>query len=98
MEKCDFIPEYNSKDENPKRVTELMNLEAEFAKKHKRDTDEELIRYIRDTAEKLGHIPNKREVHGYALIKSRLGPWPRVLEMAGLKKKEKGNDNSLKKL
>jgi predicted metal-dependent hydrolase len=87
LEKCTFITEDNSKVENPKRVTELMNLEAEFAKKHKRDTDEELIRYIKDTAEKLGHIPNKREVRGYALIKSRLGPWPRVLEMAGLKKK-----------
>jgi hypothetical protein len=72
-----------------KKTSELMNLEAEFAKKHKRDTDEELIDYIRDTAKRLGHIPSKHEVRGYALIKSRFGPWPRALEIAGLKTREK---------
>jgi hypothetical protein len=68
------IPDYNSKMENPKVISELMILEAEFARQHKRDTDEELIQYIRDTAEEMGRIPNKQEVRGYALIKSRLGP------------------------
>ena len=52
MEKCGFNPVSNSKNGASKKTSELMNLEAEFAKKHKRDTDEELIDYIRDTLRK----------------------------------------------
>jgi hypothetical protein len=83
IDKGDCLPKHDAK---AKAISELMLLEAEFAREHKRDTDDELIQYIRDTAKKLGHVPSKHEVRGYALIKSRLGPWPRVLEIAGLKK------------
>jgi hypothetical protein len=72
-------------DEKEKDNKDLLKIEADFAKKHKHDTDEELMQYLRNAARKLGHLPKKREVPGYALIKSRFGPWPRVLEMAGLK-------------
>lgn len=76
------------RDDNQGKLPEVMRLEAEFAKQHKHDTDQDLIEYIRATADRLGHIPKKHEVRGYALIKSRLGPWPRVLEAAGLKIKK----------
>jgi len=59
--------------------------EEEFARNHRKDTDEELLAYLRDCAAKLGRVPNKHEVAGFILIKSRFGPWPRVLERAGLK-------------
>lgn len=36
-------------------------------------------------AQELGRLPEKADITGYQLIKSRFGPWPRVLEKAGLK-------------
>lgn len=93
MKKDDRITAYDSEDVTFAENMEFMRLEAEFAKKHRHDTDEELIRYLRGVAKKIGHIPKKHEVLGYALIKSRLGPWPRVLEMAGLKKKRKKEED-----
>ena len=71
MKKDNRITTYNSKDVTFAENLESMRLEAEFAKKHRHDTDEELIRYLRGVAKKLGHIPKKHEVLGYALIKSR---------------------------
>ena len=65
----------------------LFKQEAQFAKLHKQDTDEELIEYLQKCAEKLGRPPNKKDVVGYGYIKSRLGPWHRILERAGLKPK-----------
>jgi hypothetical protein len=65
--------------------TDVLRREEEFAKDHRKDTDEQLLRYLRDCAAKLGHIPNKHDVEGFMYIKSRFGPWPRVLERAGLK-------------
>lgn len=82
----------NSENAASERRKEIMRLEAEFAKQHKHDSDAELIQYLRSIADKLGHIPKKREILGYALIKSRFGPWPRVLEMAGLKDDEINRD------
>ena len=93
MKKDYRITAYDSEDAIFEENMESMRLEAEFAKKHRHDTDEELIRYLRGVAKKLGHIPKKHEVLGYALIKSRLGPWPRVLEMAGLKEKRKKEED-----
>jgi hypothetical protein len=65
---------------------EFLLLEEKFARQHRNDTDEELITYLNDIALKLGHIPKKHEVFGFTYLKSRFGPWPRVLEKAGLKK------------
>ena len=65
----------------------LLKQEAEFARKHKHDTDEELIEYLKCCAEKLKSCPKKNDVIGHTYLKQRLGPWPRILERAGLKEK-----------
>ena len=85
MEKHTETPLYRISAENE----ELLRREAEFVRCHKGDSDEELIKYLRDCAQELGHIPKKREVPGFTYIKGRLGPWPRVLERAGLKSRAK---------
>ncbi len=65
-------------------------LEDKFAEEHKKSTDEELFEAVRKRAEELGHIPTKEEFVGFVCLKARFGPWPRVLEKAGLKEpKEK---------
>jgi len=75
---------------------EFPHVNAEFVRHHRQDTDEELLDYVRYCAVELGHIPKKHEVLGFSYIKSRLGPWPRVLESAGLKEtKQKKNSFSL---
>ena len=61
--------------------------EWEFAKTHEGDTDEELIAYLVKCSQKLGRCPKKEDVIGHAYLKQRLGPWPRILERAGLKEK-----------
>ena len=65
----------------------FLEKEAEFAKLHKKDSDEELLEYLKSCTKKLGRRPNKADVVGYTYIKSRLGPWNRILERAGLKEK-----------
>lgn len=69
---------------DPQEKTRL-ELEQRFAKEHSKASDEELLAYLRQRAKELGRLPEKAEVEGYQLIKSRFGPWPRVLEKAGLK-------------
>jgi hypothetical protein len=64
-----------------------MKREAQFAVRHKNDTDEKLLQYLVDKAAELGRIPTKRDIPGYTYIKSRLGAWPRVLEKAGLRER-----------
>ncbi len=73
------------KSQNAEETKEFFMREEEFFQKHKSDTDEELLSYLKSIAVKTGHAPSKHEVIGFAYIKSRLGPWPRVLEKAGLK-------------
>ncbi len=68
---------------------EFQDRETAFGRQHRDDTDRQLLQYIRDRAAKLGHIPKKSEVPGYTYLKGRLGPWPRILEKAGLKKPRK---------
>ncbi len=68
---------------------ERQTLDSEFVRKYKHGTNEEILEYLRSVARELGKIPTKHEVMGYFYIKSRLGPWPRVLEMAGLKEVSK---------
>ena len=65
----------------------LLNKEAEFARNHRYDTDDELIGYLKDCAKKLGRCPKKNEIIGHTFLKQRLGPWPRIMERAGLKEK-----------
>jgi hypothetical protein len=67
----------------------FLRREEEFASRHRNDSDEELLKYLRRCASELGRIPYKREVVGFTYLKSRFGPWPRVLEKAGLKEPRK---------
>jgi hypothetical protein len=67
----------------------FLRREEEFAARHRNDTDEELLQYLKKSAAELGRIPFKREVVGFTYLKSRFGPWPRVLEKAGLKEPRK---------
>lgn len=54
-------------------------------KKSKKMTDEELLDCVRRVAEELGRPPKRLEVPENLQLKSRFGPWPRILEMAGVK-------------
>ena len=74
------------------RVSEneaFLRREEDFAKRHRDDPDEELLRYLHQCAAELGHTPSKREVIGFTYLKTRFGPWPRILEKAGLKELRK---------
>lgn len=61
--------------EEEKRVTEL----------YRQMSDEELLNEIRKKTEELGHPPRKEDMAGVRILKSRFGPWPRLLERAGVK-------------
>ena len=50
-----------------------------------KETDEELLKRLKNLAEELGRLPKKEDVPGAYYIKQRLGPWPRIMEKAGLK-------------
>ena len=69
--------------EDEKRA--FLKREAAFAALHKNDTDDQLLRYVRDCGLLMGRVPKKDQVIGSSYLKSRLGPWPRILENAGLK-------------
>lgn len=48
---------------------------------------EEAVRLLMEKAEELGRIPKKQDFHPRVVgaIKEQLGPWPRALEVVGLK-------------
>ena len=54
-------------------------------KKYKQMSDEELLQLIQNSAEEMGRVPTKKDVELSWYFKSRFGPWPRMLEQAGLK-------------
>ncbi len=64
---------------------ERRNFEDKFAEENKKCSNDELLDMVREKANELGRAPKKHAVLGFVLIKSRFGPWPRVLEKAGLK-------------
>lgn len=79
-----------SREEKRGLNRERKKAEDEFAKEHINDSDEELLDIVRNKAKELGRLPKKSETIGFVLLKIRFGPWPRVLEKAGVKKpKEK---------
>lgn len=57
----------------------------EIVYEYSQKTDEELLDVVRKYTEELGRVPKREEVPGSRYIKSRFGPWPRVLERAGVK-------------
>ena len=82
-----------TQEEHSKILTEERN----FSIKNKDATNNDLIEYLIICAESLGRPPKRQEVVGFMLIKSRFGPWPRVLEKAGLKKSSTLNRKSRKR-
>ncbi len=77
------------KENNSLKSKLILEQEDFFREQHKNDNDDELIQYVKLCAEKLGRCPNKQDVVGFTYLKKRLGPWHRILEMAGLKEKSK---------
>lgn len=73
MMQIEEIKKYLTEDEN--------NLLRAYQKM----TDEELLDVICKMAEKMGRIPRKQDVELSWYFKNRFGPWPRMLEAAGLK-------------
>ena len=51
-------------------VQMLQRQEAEFARLHKSDTDEELIAYLVKCSKELGRCPKKDEVIGHTYLKA----------------------------
>ena len=83
-----------SREEKRGLNEERRALEDKFTEEHKNDSNEKLLETVRKKAEELGRLPKKHEVIGFVCIKMRFGPWPRVLEKAGLKNpKEKTSKN-----
>ena len=58
--------------------------DAEFVAAHRDDTDEQLISYLQQCAQELGHTPYPREIFGGAMIGERFGGWSRAVDAAGL--------------
>ena len=75
-----------SREEKRGLDRERREIESKFAKEHEKDSDEELLNIVRNKANELGRPPKKTETIGFVCLKMRFGPWPRVLEKAGLKK------------
>lgn len=75
-----------SREEKRGLNKERKALEDKFAEEHSRCTNTELLDMVRSKAKELGRPPKKHEFIGFVCLKSRFGPWPRVLEKAGLKK------------
>ena len=75
----------------------LQKPETEFARTHKSDTDDELIAYFVKCSKEFGRCPKKEDIIGHTYLKQRLGPWPRILERAGLKEKAKSEHKKSRK-
>ena len=53
--------------------------------KYEEMSDEEVLHLLRVHAARLDHLPAKHEIPDADYYRKRFGPWPRVLEKAGLK-------------
>ena len=52
---------------------------------YKKKTDRELLDIIRRATKELGRLPTKADIPAAYYFKQKFGPWPRVLEAAGVK-------------
>ena len=57
----------------------LLKDEAEFARKHKHDTDEELFNYLKSLKAQYGKQLNPLNTIGYIYLTERLGSWNDVM-------------------
>lgn len=69
----------------------LTDEEKILLSKYQQMSDEDLLEVIRQKAEELGHRPLKSEMELTWYLKERFGPWPRMLERAGLKSASKSH-------
>ena len=85
QEKADAKALRRKKDEEG-RQTDLLRVEKdmEWGRHHEKDSDEQLLRYVKTLAEELGHSPVAQEVPGAAYIAQRFGSWSVVLTVSGL--------------
>lgn len=62
-------------------------------------TEEMAIALLREKHEELGRLPKKEDFSGenVSRIKSKLGPWPRALEAAGLKGRKENHSLEAKR-
>lgn len=63
----------------------LSSEELSWMHTYEKMSDEEIYQMIRDKASELGKIPSKADIPGAGFLKIRFGPWPRLLEAAGVK-------------
>lgn len=66
-------------------VQYLSAAERELLLAYNQMSDEEIYQMIRDVTAELGHPPTKADIEGAGFLKNRFGPWPRLLEVAGVK-------------
>ena len=62
----------------------LEDQEQEFREQHEKDTDLELLMYLRSCAMRLHHTPWPGEILGGRLILERMGSWERAVMLAKL--------------
>ena len=62
----------------------LHEQELAFSKAHIKDTDGQLLEYVRQWANTYGHTPNRGEIIGGKLIERRFGTWEKVIREARL--------------
>ena len=68
-----------------KMVTQALEAQEEaFRKEHEADTKGQLIGYLRECAEQLGHTPWPMEILGGTVIAERFGSWEQALAAANL--------------
>ena len=53
--------------------------------RYKKLSDDQLLDIIREKNRELGRLPNRADVPASGYFQHRFGPWPRVLEAAGVK-------------
>ena len=58
--------------------------DRQWGEAHECDADEQLLAYLRQCAETLGHSPGKAEVEGGNYIAKRFVTWPTALQLAEL--------------
>ena len=71
----------NNRIEGQYSREELGFIVIEYQKK----TDQELLDIIRRATKELGRLPTKADIPAAYYFKQKFGPWPRVLEAAGVK-------------
>ena len=64
----------------------LREKQEAFAQAHREDTEEQLLDYVRQEAEKLRYTPNPGDMIGGPYIYKRFGNWERVVALCGLPK------------